>query len=144
MKTVIAGSNEMTGVMPARGGGIHNWQRWTPYAAVAWSFIYAALGVYWAVSGRGFPNDLKLVSDDSMSVVGQLGPVVAWTVVIAAGFPAAVMGTVMLRGSRSRVLRPLLITAGVLLAGILLLLMTDLSMLAMLGYIPFINWVCFK
>ena len=136
MKTLLAGSNEMTSVVTARSGGIRDWQRWAPYAAVAWSLIYAVLGVYWAVSGRGFPNEIKLVSDDSMSVVGQLGPVVAWTVVIAAGFPAAVMGTVMLRWIR--VLRPLFITAGVLLAGILLLLMTDLNMLAMLGYIPFI------
>ena len=136
MKTVIAGSHERIGIMSARGGGVRDWQCWAPYAVVAWSLVYAALGVYWAVSGRGFPKDIKLVSDDSMSVVEQLGPVVAWIVVIAAGFPAAIMGTVMLRGVR--VLRPFFIVAGVLLAGILLLFMTDLSMLAMLGYIPFI------
>lgn len=136
MKTLSAGSNGRVSVVPAHGGGVRGWQRWVPYAAVAWSLFYAALGIYWAVSRRGFPNDIKLVSNDSMSVVGQLGPVAAWVVVIAAGFPAAAMGTVMLRGVR--VLRPLFITAGGLLAGMLLLLMTDLGMLAMLGYIPFI------
>ncbi len=29
-----------------RGGWVRNWQRWTPYAAVAWSLAYAVLGLY--------------------------------------------------------------------------------------------------
>ena len=57
MKTLIAGSHGMASVVPARGGGIRDWQRWAPYAAVAWSLIYAALGISWAVSGRGFQVD---------------------------------------------------------------------------------------
>jgi hypothetical protein len=134
-KILLRKENGMTSVVPARGGGVRDWQRWVPYAAVVWSLIYAALGVYWVVSERGFPNDIKLVFDDSMSVVGQLGPVVAWVVVIVAGFPAAIMGTAMLRGVRA--LRPLFITTGALLAGVLLLLMTDINLLTLLGYIPF-------
>jgi len=47
------------------------------------------------------------------------------------------MGAAMLRGSQSRVLRTLFITAGVLLAGILLLLMTSLDLLVKLGYTPY-------
>jgi hypothetical protein len=43
----------------------------------------------------------------------------------------------MLRGVRGKALRPLFITAGVLLAGVLLLLMTGLNLLVMLGYIPY-------
>ncbi len=27
------------------GGGIRDWQRWVPYAAVAWSLVYTMLGV---------------------------------------------------------------------------------------------------
>ncbi len=46
MKPLIAGSNEVAGVMPAREEGVRDWPRWAPYAAVAWSLIYAALGVY--------------------------------------------------------------------------------------------------
>jgi hypothetical protein len=42
----------------------------------------------------------------------------------------------MLRGVRGRALRPLFITAGALLAGVLLLLMTGLNLLVKLGYIP--------
>jgi hypothetical protein len=44
----------------------------------------------------------------------------------------------MLRGVRSRALRPIFITAGALLAGVLLLLMTDLNLLVLFGYIPYV------
>jgi hypothetical protein len=134
MKTLIAGSNGMASVMPARGGRVRDWQRWAPYAAVAWSLVYAALGLYWALGGGGFPYAPELVSDTLAPVAGQFGPGVAWTIVIMAGIPAAAVGAAMLRGVR--VLRPLLITTGALLAGVLLLLMTDINLLILLGYIP--------
>ena len=136
MKTLIAGSSGMASVVPARGGGVRDWQSWAPYAAVAWSLVYAALGLYWAVSGRGFPYAPELGSGVTGPVVGRLGPGVAWIVVIAAGIPAVAVGTVMLRGIR--LLRSLLITAGALLAVVLLLLMTDLTLLTMLAYIPYV------
>jgi hypothetical protein len=67
-------------------------------------------------------------------LLGRFGPVVAWIVVMMAGIPASAMGVAMLRGVRA--LRPLLITAGALLAGVLLLLMTSLNLLVKVGYIP--------
>ncbi len=126
-----------TKTVPTRGGRARDWQRWAPYAAVAWSLLYAALGVYWAVSGRGFPYTPETVSDGMGPLVGRFGPGVAWIVVMMAGIPAAAVGAAMLRGVRGRALRPLFITAGALLAGVLLLLMTDLNLLVMLGYIPY-------
>jgi hypothetical protein len=54
-----------------------------------------------------------------------------------AGIPAAAMGAAMLRGARSRTLRPLFITAGALLAGVLLLFMTGLDLLVKVGYTPY-------
>jgi hypothetical protein len=122
---------------PRTLGGRGDWQRWAPYAAVAWSLIYAALGVYWAVSGRGFPYTTKTVSNGMGPVVGRFGPGVAWIIVMMAGIPAAVMGAAMLRGVRSRALRPLFITAGAVLAGVLLLFMADLTLLETLGYVPY-------
>src|SRR5512143_709283 len=125
--------------VPARGGGVRDWQRWAPYAAVAWSLIYAALGVYWAVSGRGFPFPYtpETVSDIMGPLLGRFGPGVAWIVVMMVGIPAAAVGAAMLRGVRGRALRPLFITAGALLAGVLLLLMADLTLLITLGYTPY-------
>jgi hypothetical protein len=136
MKTLITESNGMANVMPARRGGVRDWQRWVPYAAVAWSLVYAALGVYWTVSGRGFPYTSEAVSDVMEPLLGRFGSGVAWIVVMMAGLPAAAMGVAMLRGVQSKALRPLLISAGGLLTGVLLVLMTGLNLLVKFGYIP--------
>jgi hypothetical protein len=31
------------------------WHQWIGYAAAAWSLIFAALGLWWALDGAGFP-----------------------------------------------------------------------------------------
>src|SRR5512138_820543 len=121
----------------ARRGSVGDWQRWAPYAAVVWSLVYAALGLAWAVSGRGFPYPPESASNTLGPLVGRCGSGLAWAVVILAGLPAAALGVAMLRGGRSRALRPFFITAGALLAGILLLFMADLALLQMVGYIPY-------
>ena len=128
----------MVSAVPDRGGGVRDWQRWAPYAAVVWSLVYAALGVYWVVSGGGFPYTSDTVSDVTGPVVGRFGPGVTWIVVMMAGIPAAAMGVAMLRGVRGRVLRPFFITAGALLSGVLLLLMIEFNLLIQLAYIPFV------
>ena len=53
-----------------------------------------------------------------------------------AGIPAAALGAAMLRGVKKGALQPLFITAGVLLAGVLLVLMTGLDLLVKVGYLP--------
>lgn len=126
-----------TSAVSAQGRGLRDWQRWAPYAAVAWSLIYAALGGYWAASGRGFPYPPDTASDLMAPLLGRLGPGVAWIGVMMAGMPAAVVGVAMLRERHSRVYRFLLIAAGTLLTGVLLLLMTGLSLLVKLGYLPY-------
>jgi hypothetical protein len=136
MNKILIRTGGLDSTVPTRGGGVRDWQRWVPYAAVTWSLIYAALGVYWVVSGRGFPYTTETMSDMMGPLLGRLGPGVAWIVVLMAGIPAAAVGAAMLRGVRGRVLRPLLITAGALLAGILLLLMTSLNLLVKVGYMP--------
>jgi hypothetical protein len=136
LKTTVQGSG-MAEAVPARAGRLRHWQSWAPYAAVGWSLTYAVLGLYWAVGGRGFPYTSELTSNGLGPVVGRFGSGLAWVVVIMAGIPAAAIGVAMLRGVRGKVLRPLLITAGALLAGILLLLMTDITLLIQLGYLPY-------
>ena len=128
--------SDMTRVVSAHRATVRDWQRWAPYAAVVWSLIYAGMGIYWAVSGRGFPYTTEVTSDPLGPLLGRLGPSAAWIVVMMAGIPAATAGTAMLRAVRGRTLRPLLILFGVLLTGILLLLMTSLNLLVMVGYIP--------
>jgi hypothetical protein len=136
MKTQIDGSYGTASVVLTRGGGVPNWQRWTPYAAVAWSLGYAALGVYWMLGGHGFPYTPEILSGGLGPLLGRFGPGVAWLVVTMTGIPAAVVGMAMVRGVQSKVLRLIFITAGASLGGILLLLMTDLNLLITLGYTP--------
>ncbi len=129
---------------PVHGGGIRDWQRWAPYAAVAWALLYAVLGIYWAVSGRGFPGTPSTLPYDIGPLVGRFGRGLAWLVVILAGAPAAALGAAMLRGVRSRALRFLFLIAGAWLAGVLLLYMTGLELLILLGYIPFVVFSLFS
>ncbi len=130
-------ATETARAVPTRAGWLRNWQGWSPYAAVVWSLVYAVLGGYWLLSGRGFPYTPDSVSDVTGPVVERFGPGLAWTVVILAGMPAAAVGAAMLRGLRSSGLRPLLVSAGTLLGGVLLLLMTDVTLLVVLGYTPY-------
>lgn len=135
-KILFRKRNGMTSVVPAFRGGVRYWQRWVPYAAVGWSLVYAVLGVCWAVSRRGFPYTPETASDSLGPLLGRLGPGAAWIVVVTAGIPAAALGAAMLRGTRA--FRHFFITAGVLLAALLLLLMTSLDLLVKLGYSPYI------
>ena len=134
MNKILISNGRMTSVVPTRGRGVRDWQRWVPYAAVVWSVAYAALGVYWAMGGRGFPYTTETMSDMMGPLLGRLGPGVAWIVVMLAGIPAAAIGAAMLGGVRAY--RSLMITAGALLAGVLLLLMTSLNLLIKVGYLP--------
>jgi len=136
-KVLLRKGSRITSVVPPRGRGVRDWQRWVPYAAVVWSLLYAALGGYWAVSGRGFPYDPKTVSAIMGPLLGRFGPDTAWTVVVMAGIPAKVLGLAMLGGIHGRMLRPLFIAAGTLLAGVLLLLMTGLDLVVLIGYLPY-------
>jgi hypothetical protein len=135
-KILVAKRREVGSVVSNRRGRVRDWQNWAPYGAVAWSSLYAVMGLYWAVSGHGFPYTPESMSDGLGPLLGRFGPGVAWVVVMMAGIPAAAIGTAMLRGVRGRMLRPLFITAGALLAAVLLLLMTGLDLLVKVGYLP--------
>jgi hypothetical protein len=61
------------GAEPACGAWIRDWQRWAPYAAVAWSPFYAALGAYSALNGRGFHGSPTTGSNDIGPLMGRFG-----------------------------------------------------------------------
>ena len=136
-KIAISTESGLSSAASARHGGVRAWPGWAPYAAVAWSLVYAALGIYWAMGGSGFPFTPEYISDPLGPLVGRSGAGPVWFAVLMVGLPAAGLGFAMLRGVRGRVLRPLLIIAGSLLAGTLLLLMPGLDLLVHVGYIPY-------
>jgi hypothetical protein len=93
----------MDTVVASRVAEVRGWRRWAPYAAVAWSLVYAALGVYWASGGPGFPYTTETTQMDGLGpVIGRLGPTAVWIVVAVAGIPAAGMGAAMAAGVRAR------------------------------------------
>jgi len=50
------------------------WPGWIGYAAAAWSLIYGALGLYWALGGAGFPFGREKDPDAALlSVLGGAG-----------------------------------------------------------------------
>ena len=133
MNKILVGTGGMKSAVPTHGG-VRDWQRWVPYATVVWSVLYAALGVYWAMGGREFPYTPEAANDPMGPLLGRLGPVVGWLVVMLAGFPAAALGAAMLRGVKT--FRTLFIAAGTVLAMVFLLLTTSLDLLIKVGYLP--------
>jgi hypothetical protein len=142
-KILVGKGRGMGNAVPARGARVSDWQRWAPSAAIVWSLAYGLLGLYWALGGRGFPYTPESMNSGMGPVIARFGPGVAWIVIMMAGIPTAVMGVAMLRGVRGRLLRPLFITTGGLLAGVLLLLMSDLNVLALFGYTPYVIFSLF-
>lgn len=63
------------GTVPVRGERAGGWQRWVPYAAVAWSLAYGFLAIFWAVSGLGFPYSSSATSISLGPLMGRFGSV---------------------------------------------------------------------
>lgn len=128
--------NFVSDPLTARSVSLHYWQRWASLAALAWSLGYAILGVFWIISGHGFPYEFGAGSDPLGPAAAKFGPTIAWIIVLIVGFPAVVVGEAMQHGVRIRSFRYPLIIAGGLLSGSLLLMMTGLDLLVKVGYIP--------
>lgn len=73
---------------------LRGWPGWVPYAAAAWSLVYGAMGLYWALGGAGFPFG----EGDPLSVLSVLDGTSAQT----AGPVIAGLGLVGRRGRRGR------------------------------------------
>lgn len=46
------------------------WPEWIGHAPAAWSLIYGALGLYWALGGAGFPFGSENDPQSALSVLG--------------------------------------------------------------------------
>src|SRR5512140_891590 len=125
------------GTLPTHRTRVTGWQHWAPDAAIAWSLLYAALSLYWAITGNGFPFAPTPTPDPLASVLARLGPAVAWVIVVLAGLPAAALGVAMKRNIKAGSLRTLFVASGGVLSAVLLLFMADLPLLETLGYVPF-------
>jgi hypothetical protein len=113
-----------------------HWPAWSGYAAAAWSAIYGALGLFWALGGEGFP--FAPVDEDHASgsiLEGARTGIVAPAMAVL-GLIGAIAALAMARGWGRRGARTALLVLGWALAGTLALMIPDYSLLALVAFSP--------
>ncbi|MES9540716.1 hypothetical protein [Actinomadura sp. NPDC000600] len=112
------------------------WPTWTGYAAAAWSLLYGALGLFWAMGGSGYP--FGPVDEDHLSGsvlegadVGVTAPAMA-----AVGAAGAVLGVVMARGRGRPALRNALLGLAWAQAVTFALVIPDYFLIAFVALAP--------
>lgn len=113
-----------------------HWPVWSGYAAAGGSALYGALGVFWVMGGGGFP--FAPVEDDRASgsilegsEAGAVAPVMA-----VVGLIGTVAALTMTRQWGRNGVRKALIGFGWGLAGLLVLIIPDFSLLALIAFSP--------
>ncbi len=119
------------------------WHRWIGYAAAAWSLLYGALGLYWALGGAGFPfgvGDEEMMSEPDFalkaSLMGLSTPEVAGPIIAALGVLGAAAGVLMARGFPAGAARWLLPAFALTMAVGLTVVVQDYRPLIMIAYTP--------
>ncbi|MBB5787140.1 hypothetical protein [Jiangella mangrovi] len=125
---------------PARGGFWRRWPQWAPWAATLWALGYGLTALGWTLTGSGFPPaadpepELSLVGD----VPADAGAPLFAAVALAAAGTGAVMARHRAGAEVPRWWRRFAVGLGGLLAVVLLVVVPDMRILAVLGYVPMI------
>jgi hypothetical protein len=128
------------------------WYEWIGYAAAAWSLLYGALGLFWALGGAGFPfgvGDTELMSEPEVafriSLLGLATPEVAGPIIALLGAAGAVAGVLMARGWAAGPARWVLPAFALALAVGLTVAIQDFRPLIMVAYTPIllVSKLCF-
>ncbi|GLX96191.1 hypothetical protein [Herbidospora sp. NBRC 101105] len=108
-----------------------HWPTWAGYAAAAWSAVYGALGVFWALGGGGFPFAPVAADRASGSILeGSRAGVVA-PVMAVAGLAGAVVAVAMARGWGRGWARTVMLVFGWTMAATLALAIPDYTLLVL-------------
>ncbi|MPZ26078.1 MAG: hypothetical protein GEV12_06420 [Micromonosporaceae bacterium] len=116
---------------PVRRG----WPDWVGYAAAGWAAGYAVLALVWTVTGRGYPFGPG--DPDSIGPLRNL-PASIGAPLFASGLVATAVAALVMTG-RARPAPPLrhaLAGLGWLVAGVLLVVVPEVRVLALVGYAP--------
>jgi hypothetical protein len=73
------------------------WPGWIGYAAAAWTLIYGALGLYWALGGAGFPFGAENDPQAALSVLGGVRTEGGAPVIVVLGLVGTVAAVAMAR-----------------------------------------------
>ncbi|MFG1869954.1 NYN domain-containing protein [Micromonospora arborensis] len=112
------------------------WPVWSGYAAAAFSLLYGVLGLYWWAGRDGFP--FAPIDEDHASasiLEGSRVEVVA-PVIAAVGLLGAVVALVMTRHARPGRLSTGLVVFGWAMAGALVLIIPDYTLIALVAFAP--------
>ncbi|WP_218061652.1 hypothetical protein [Planobispora rosea] len=113
------------------------WPRWAVYAAGLWSLFYGALGLWWALDGRGFPfgeGDVPGAREESL--LGSATAAGTAPVIAALGASGAVLALVMARVRLRGPLRAVALVLAWAAAFTLVVLVPDQRGLVALAYAP--------
>ncbi len=113
------------------------WPGWIGYVAAAWSLAYGLLGLYWALGGAGYPFGENDPGAELSVLRGAQAETVA-PVIAGLGLVGAVAAVAMVRTSRRRILRAILLGFAWVAAATLALLIPDYRVLVAVAYTPIV------
>ena len=114
------------------------WQRWPDWVgslAGAWSLAYGALGLYWALGGAGFPF-ANARTEHWMSIIGGVRAESGGRAITVLGLAGAVVAVAMSRSWEEGHARTVSLGFGWGTCVTLLLVIPDVRVLMLLGYLP--------
>lgn len=128
--------NRSTRISLSRSSWWSHWPQWAGYLAAAWSMIYGALGLYWALGGAGFPFGTENDRAARESLLVAVRSETAAPVIAGLGLVAMLVALVMARTHRHEASRVLLLSFAWALTVALLILIPDRRVLVAVGYAP--------
>jgi hypothetical protein len=114
------------------------WPGWIGYAAGAWSLIYGAFGLYWALGGTGFPFGAGNDPESALSILGGVRAEVGAPIIAVLGLTSAVAAVAVSRGRGRGEPHVALLGFAWGAAAVLALLIPDYRVLVAVAYTPII------
>lgn len=119
-------------------GVLRRWQAWTPYAAGAFSLIYGALGLFWALGGPGFPFGPSIDPSAALTPFPTATAEIGGTIIAPLGLLGGLVGLIMSRGIGRGIVPAVMVGFAWAVAVGLVVIVPDYRPLLGLAYAPII------
>ncbi|MEV4434134.1 NYN domain-containing protein [Streptomyces sp. NPDC049555] len=112
------------------------WPDWSGYLVVAWSLLYGAAGLYWALGGSDYPFRKTVDDRASSSLLEPSSATVVAPLMVLFCAVGAVVGVLMVRDRGTGRVRKAMLAYGWVAACTLTFLVPDYSLLGLLVFSP--------
>jgi hypothetical protein len=115
------------------------WARWPDWAAplaTAWSLVYGALGLYWALGGPGFPFGAGHDPGSELSVLGGLRAETGAPAIAVLGLALGMLAALLTRAWGRGLVRGAVLGIAWMACVVLLLVVPDYRVLVAVAYAP--------